>query len=573
MALHVCVRGIGIRRSKDLRAEIGKCPNSTNERKQMSTKTNFKRIALVAVAALGAGVLSVAPANAAVTSLATADAVQNANVCTVSDSTDTAIVKVGGVVKFTVGGSANADLTGPGEFVQLDNSGVTYASGQAVLAAGSDYVGVRATAVGTIKVTFRDSAAGAAAFVGTITVVASCANGVVSASKSYSRIVTAANAAGATLGAFTTNVDDDAATVTAAGAGYIRAQLADTYGAKLPSTGVVQVTATGDVVIGVNQVDANQTSITAPSVGAAKTWIASGTGFDLSIKVEQDSGAPTVSTVTVSYGGTVVATKTLTFLGKPAKVTYLGGAIGKSTASSNIGTLQFSIVDAAGNPLGGKNVENDATFNAAAIAVTTGITAGSDNTSAVTGKTAALTSAAAAYFTCTTKGGTAQLQAKVAVDAASTEYIYTAPFTVACGGALDTWTASLDKAVYAPGEIATLTISGKDAKGFAVYSALQIGAAVASFGGMEFVTAPTDTDTFSSGAGTKTYSLRVLTTEGSYVGSYKATGATDTAAKTLQYKVAGAAGVSNADVLKAIVSLIASINKQIAALQKALLRR
>jgi len=30
----------------------------------MSTKTNFKRIALVAVAALGAGVLSVAPANA-----------------------------------------------------------------------------------------------------------------------------------------------------------------------------------------------------------------------------------------------------------------------------------------------------------------------------------------------------------------------------------------------------------------------------------------------------------------------------------------------------------------------------
>jgi hypothetical protein len=35
----------------------------------------------------------------------------------------------------------------------------------------------------------------------------------------------------------------------------------------------------------------------------------------------------------------------------------------------------------------------------------------------------------------------------------------------------------------------------------------------------------------------------------------------------------GTATVSNADVLKAIVSLIASINKQIAALQKALLRR
>jgi len=42
---------------------------------------------------------------------------------------------------------------------------------------------------------------------------------------------------------------------------------------------------------------------------------------------------------------------------------------------------------------------------------------------------------------------------------------------------------------------------------------------------------------------------------------------------TVAYKIAGSGGVSNADVLKAIVSLIASINKQIAALQKALLRR
>jgi hypothetical protein len=44
--------------------------------------------------------------------------------------------------------------------------------------------------------------------------------------------------------------------------------------------------------------------------------------------------------------------------------------------------------------------------------------------------------------------------------------------------------------------------------------------------------------------------------------------------QTVAYKVStGDTGVSNADVLKAIVSLIASINKQIAALQKALLKR
>ena len=61
----------GIRRSKDLRAEIGKFPNSTNERKIMSTKTLRKRIALVAVSALGFGLLSAAPSSAVATTLTT----------------------------------------------------------------------------------------------------------------------------------------------------------------------------------------------------------------------------------------------------------------------------------------------------------------------------------------------------------------------------------------------------------------------------------------------------------------------------------------------------------------------
>ncbi len=58
------------------------------------------------------------------------------------------------------------------------------------------------------------------------------------------------------------------------------------------------------------------------------------------------------------------------------------------------------------------------------------------------------------------------------------------------------------------------------------------------------------------------------------MGQAQVTAATDLAVKTVSYKIAATSGaVSNADVLKAIVSLIASINKQIAALQKALLRR
>jgi hypothetical protein len=64
-------------------------------------------------------------------------------------------------------------------------------------------------------------------------------------------------------------------------------------------------------------------------------------------------------------------------------------------------------------------------------------------------------------------------------------------------------------------------------------------------------------------------------TEGSYnaVVNYSKT-LTLASPATVAYKVTtGSTGVSNADVLKAIVSLIASINKQIAALQKALLKR
>jgi trimeric autotransporter adhesin len=51
--------------TSSLRADLRIVRRSTIERKQMSTKTTFKRIALVTVAALGFGVMSVVPSNAA----------------------------------------------------------------------------------------------------------------------------------------------------------------------------------------------------------------------------------------------------------------------------------------------------------------------------------------------------------------------------------------------------------------------------------------------------------------------------------------------------------------------------
>ena len=58
-------------RATHLEAATRKFLVTTNERKYMSTKTNFKRIALVAVAALGLGVLSSVPSQAVVSSAIT----------------------------------------------------------------------------------------------------------------------------------------------------------------------------------------------------------------------------------------------------------------------------------------------------------------------------------------------------------------------------------------------------------------------------------------------------------------------------------------------------------------------
>jgi len=81
-----------------LKAATGKFLVSTNERKQMSTKTNFKRIALVAVAAVGMGLLSSVPSQAAFSGTAgsniTITVTNGTGSISKSDSTTAATVRV-----------------------------------------------------------------------------------------------------------------------------------------------------------------------------------------------------------------------------------------------------------------------------------------------------------------------------------------------------------------------------------------------------------------------------------------------------------------------------------------------
>ena len=101
-------------------AELGIVSRSTTERKKMSTKTSFKRIALVAAASLGLGVLtSVAPASAAIT----------AGSVTLSSSTVSVAVGSTANVTFT---AANTGTLADGNNIQYEPAVTTRPSGSSM---------------------------------------------------------------------------------------------------------------------------------------------------------------------------------------------------------------------------------------------------------------------------------------------------------------------------------------------------------------------------------------------------------------------------------------------------------
>jgi len=142
-------------------------------------------------------------------------------------------------------------------------------------------------------------------------------------------------------------------------------------------------------------------------------------------------------------------------------------------------------------------------------------------------------------------------------------------------GATNSFKASWDKASYKFGDIATLTIELKDAYGnlMADGTALTGLDLTVNTGGFT-ATGTACTASVTTTKGVRTCKYSALNTEGAYAFSVDLTTATaqDPSIGTIPVAPSTAA-VSNADVLKSIVALIASINKQIQALQKLILKR
>jgi len=573
----------------------------------MSTKTIKQRIALVAVSALTAGVFSVvsAPvANAADIvadgTVAEANLLVSGSVCVATSAAGTAplaldaaaadtapfettasgkvlTVPLGGTLDVTVGDTDIVTINGPLAVINLftdaaDLAVQTIVNGKVTVtadAAGDTIFTVNAVGVGTATMHVGIAANAVATQANTITVniVAACSSTSFSASKSS----VSASTDGTLAAAVTANVD---AAVTA-GAGdniYVLVDGDNAYDTNL-LTGTYMVSATNGALVSIGQ-----TPGTAPLKGSGSV-ITDSTDADGSIMIRvapasEAAGGTTVLTVT--HNTVAVTTKTLTFLGEATKITAsaTSGTVG-TTGNNSTGLIVFTLQDAAG-----RNVPGDISLDSlTASARTPAITEAKDATinAAVPANVVA---AAAAFpapgttsgvegFDCTSAGGTGSTKLTLKHTQAITGASITTTVDALCAGGVATYTVSTDKAVYAIGEIATITITAKDSTGAAVSDATTVGAAdIVSFGGGTMVKAALAADLFSGGV--KTYKAQA-TTAGKFNTVVSITGSTTTSA-TASYTVTGGDS-SNADVLKAIVSLIASINKQIQALQKLILKR
>jgi len=652
-------QGYGIRRSKDLRAKVWKFLTLTNERKQMSKTTIRKRISLVAVTALTAGVLSavVAPAasaniyrstNAATSTTSlnvattgtsgntTGAAVISADASVVtayqshallykdasSTTAQTATVLAGGtLILYTAGDLTTATrvsftATG-GSFgtTVYDNNSATTASGL-----WSDSKKTLVVETGTaVAVTW---AAGTTA--GTYTInsykstnttqiagLSTATDGTLVGGITVT-VVSAEAAAGPVVANSTCSVSTDTTPTPASAdtssafmngySAYINMSLKDAYLATNATSGNIVVTATNGALVNIGSVSSASAAV---SAGTASTVVAYGTGTsgdDNSIRVSQGTtGAPVTTTVTVTFNGATICTKTITIRGVPASmviatVSSVGTGSSGSTpywladGTNRSAHMHIQLKDSAGNTvLPGSS--NDGTnghteFAAATASITNLITA----FSVASGEQATSVSSSlpgwnysAAKYTC----GSGQYGTqKVTVNhtSAATGKIITGTFDARCAGDAYTYTASFDKASYVQGEVATLTVKFLDSKGNAansVTSPSSTGTTVLSVPMMTRVTALPDSTTRTKADGTLalTYTVSLDTagvTAGSYNGiiDFPALTAVAATKQIVTYKVAtGNDTTSNADVLKSIVALIASINKQIQALQKLILKR
>jgi hypothetical protein len=372
---------------------------------------------------------------------------------------------------------------------------------------------------------------------------------------------------------------------------FLNISVKDSYGTAIAPTtnGLLTVSATNGALVKMHATDADTDGT------QSSDFVATTAPDNYMIRVSAPGTAPVTTAVTVSFNGTVIGSKTLVFTGEVAKVTLSAPVIGKTGGTAN--TASYRLYDAAGNPVFNTLTVSGSTSNIAAYPYASLINDSSVNGS---GKATAATRSRALDVTSTSviTSGQVQFSCASTAGAGTIGVTYTNPsgtivksnaLSVSCADSAITYSASWDKASYIPGDLAKLTVTFKDSKGNLANDVDAIGATntqdtpSVAVGGLDrTITGPVSSDIASDG-GVITYTYTIGATEGSYSGKVTfpvvdrrqvAAGAASAAAVPVTLTVkASTAAVSNADVLKSIVALIASINKQIQALQKLILKR
>ena len=441
---------------KTIQAESGIVLESTIERKQMSTKTTFKRIALVTVAALGFGLMSVAPSSAdnailkfkSGDGVAATDPFKNGN-------------GVAGAFNYvtleTVAPAADYVVTTDSTF------GTVTASTAAVVASDkkSFSATVAATAIqvmtptaGTVTVSYwvrtNGVLAATAAESVTITVSAAAQSGTVSAANSTSYLVKGESTTAQTdvVAAADVAVTASATAATTAAVATIKVSVKDSLKASandsLTAT-ITSPTGAGSIVskaIGSTPAVNGSTAATSDAADAAgkHNFYVYANGF---------AG---IATITIKAGTTVVATETVTFVGAPDAYTVAASAT--TAPGANIG-----VADTAAFKVTAKDSAGNLVVDGTTIYAVSGTPANATVTASAT------TTDGIASFTVT---GVLSGDSVITFGNAATVATMTKSVTKTVSVVKTTFktlTVAFDKEIYEPGEKMTLTFTAKDSNG------------------------------------------------------------------------------------------------------------
>jgi hypothetical protein len=499
--------------------------------------TTIKRVALVAVAALSLGVISVAPSTAVINADTLTLSATTASQTTAETATATSAVATLSFLG-AIGDSASVTaslVSGPSaalpylQLVETTSATINEAAGTLATATAPNtavrvgaisasaftvakfkvYVGTSATAapatVGTYVVKLTPATIGAsgalqAAAAVTLTITVTAAPTLDTVTSSATVYLNSGETVSATSDATVTAAKTAS---TSAAAATLTVALKNAAGSAVTAESYTAVV-TGPGILGTG------TSANVATISAAGRALTAVNGDIIQLFPDGTAG---VSTVTISSAaGKVLATKSVTFFGTAATITTtVAKTVVGPTGASTAAVLSVSVKDAAG-------------VNVSGLTSSLGVV--SDSTSAISslyGVTSTYDATTGLYSVPVTANAVGSANLKVTTNASSTDTtgVSSAAVAVRVGSFIPaSLKVTTDKSSYSPGEKATITVQLLDDKGLEVVSGETYTAIFAATGLTPSYTLGSGSDTISGtdlisyASGGKTFTVYMPVTEG-----------------------------------------------------------